>query len=583
VSPAVVRIFAEANALAGLSACARALTVHPDAALHAAFCRVLDASLVVLNQRGDEVPMADVFRNPIVASATPAAGRRDALSPFLSYLVATCPTGAVAGPRPITTASVTSSAVSSLERDDTGDGENSPALVREASADPAAEGGPMQRQETAAAGKTFAVPTDGADATPTKSDARRARAPGLFTSLAAYLPGRSSDLIAAPHVPQQDASSSSAMTTHAGHGAQYIFHLLGLHDDEGTTIERSPTAEAVEARAAIQRHFVAHHAAPLLTVCSNSGAMPEGVANVFEYLLRLTPADNRDRLLQTMLASRSPLMKLLMAHNGGRNKAELCANLRLLKAMLIALLGLPRSDVPALANRMTFQNDIWHVLAERLRADRRRNSMPHCVFNAVLDVLAVQNYDCCSADALHPIRKYVAIKYRDMLPPKFLEALEAAELAELAQTMHVQNYTSPVPFMSPSRAVSPALSDTSSARRRSRVADEEFPDESRHSALTKRTRELALRNAAGHSPTSGDAADTSGSEQCPASPIPLATSPEAAASTNGAAAADRVHPEPAPPVTEAPTNKPRRPVAPLVARKPGRARMPLKPKAQIIS
>jgi hypothetical protein len=510
-APAIVHVMRNTDALVGLAASAKLLKRHPHAALQAAFCRVLDASLVLLNHKGDETAMAAIFRDPIVnSSATAVSGRPDVLSPFLTYLVSSC----------------------------------------------------------AATGHIVKTTTATDDAAMTSS---------AFTSLAAFLPSKAA------------APASSGLSATGSHGPWYIYHLLGLHDDEGTTVDRAPTAESVESRAAMQRHFVSNHVYPLLQACNQHGAIPESVSTLLENTLRLTAGDNRDRLVHLCLSSRSPLMPLLMAHGGGRNKAELCANMRLLKAILASMLALERNELRPLAHRITFANDVWGVLVERLSRDRRGNSMAHCVFNSILDLVAVQAHSPM-VDPLDPIRKFIVLKYRLALPKSFVDNVDAAELAHLARECHVDDYSSPVPFVSPSRAPSPAITAAAmNSIPRKREAEEMLPPDQKHAALTTKLRAIV------HGQSPSDQSDGSGGaavrEAARAEPLAavsvnvdmsadkLAGNVKRPTTSSGAPPSANQIVEPTPPPSD-PT-KPRRPTAPLVARKPSR-RVPLKTRTQMV-
>jgi hypothetical protein len=569
--PAVVHIFLHTDGLAGLAAVAKLLRRRFHGGLQTALCRVLDSSLVLLNQKGDEVAMAAVFRDPIVRSAAAAsAARPDSLAPFMAYLVSTCIAPTAAAPS----------------------AEATPSSSREASESPVKS-------------------LDGTKKPSASLAVTRTEPGAAFVSLASFLP--STHVASVGGFSGSSSNSNKSAPPATAHGSFYLYHLLGLHDDEGTTVDRAPTAEAVESRAAIQRHMVSHCIYSLLQACGAQNALPEPVAMLLDHLLRLTTADNRDRLLSLCLSSRSPLLPLLKAHGGGRSKAELCSNMRLVKAVLTAMLGLSQKELRPLAYRMTFEHDIWGVYVARLKADRRGNSMAHCVFNSILDLFAVQVHNSPSTDTLDPIRRYVVLKYRVALPTKFVENVEAAELAALASDGNSSDYSSPVPFVSPSRAPSPAITAAQSiSPRRAREAEEVLPPDQKHHALTNRLRAL-VAHAAGEHPAAGTSAPPPGATAPPAEPgrnephvqeaaraAPLSAMGAAAAPTpshaaRGATTASNGHlcltvsgsklatdsstvavsVEPTPPAAAEAPNKPRRPTAPLVARKSGR-RVPLK-------
>jgi hypothetical protein len=191
---------------------------------------------------------------------------------------------------------------------------------------------------------------------------------------------------------------------------------------------------------------------------------------------------------------------------------------------------------------------------------------------------------------LDPIRKFIVLKYRHALPKSFVDNVDAAELAHLARECHVDDYSSPVPFVSPSRAPSPAITAAAmNSIPRKREAEEMLPPDQKHAALTTKLRAIVH----GQSPT--DQSDGSGGaavrEAARAEPLAavsvnvdmsadkLAGNVKRPTTSSGAPPSVNQIVEPTPPPSD-PT-KPRRPTAPLVARKPSR-RVPLKTRTQMV-
>lgn len=253
-------------------------------------------------------------------------------------------------------------------------------------------------------------------------------------------------------------------TSAASHGLHYLFHMLGLHDDEGTTIDRYADAESVADRAAFHVYFTTNHVYYLLS----GDILSEAAANLIEYMLRLCAGETRDRLVLMLLSSRSPLCALI-AKAGPRPKAQLCAHIRLLRSLVMGVGALPeRAAMVPLLHRLSFGTDVFGAVAHRLNRCRRASSMAHCVFRSALEAI--------DGEALRPLQRYLVVRHRDTLPTEFVTAVDAQELASLANALNAEGFQSPVPFMSPSRAVSPA--DTSSVRRQRMVDEVADVDES---------------------------------------------------------------------------------------------------------
>lgn len=268
-----------------------------------------------------------------------------------------------------------------------------------------------------------------------------------------------------------------------------LFHVLGLHDDEGAMTDEStlnPNAELSSVKDKFQTFVVSKYIplttrgmlavpsppagkndAPLVQFqVSNTSKvfqLPQGISapliRVLEYLSLSTSVDNRAALLKAVFSHKSLVLQYIegcfaVASKNPRaiRQDVLCGNVRFMKSVLGQLMPgdsspildknsklsdgqLPKSTITAICRAITVERDTLGSIFQAYNdfGGIRRSSVFHSSVLSLLDIIAKNLSSEKTSDEgndLRDVRDFIYFKHLHNLPRLFAEKFRQSLLAE---------------------------------------------------------------------------------------------------------------------------------------------------------
>ena len=236
-----------------------------------------------------------------------------------------------------------------------------------------------------------------------------------------------------------------------------LFHLLGLHDDEGNNCDRKADVDAVATTDAFQSFFISRVLPGALrssavsahrsrrTAQRDPTLLGPGLLRVLEYLYHNGTTDIRCKLSKTLFAgSQSTIVRFLLKDlssilpsddgdvcpatvpraysrpssvsstfdpklrlSAPLKKDNLLTNLRFIKAAL-------SDEDPIAVKALCVENDVVHPFLVLRKYHRHLNSMLHSTILSLLQMILTK-------DHLRSIRDLILLRHRNLLPASFCE------------------------------------------------------------------------------------------------------------------------------------------------------------------